>query len=368
MDEIKSADFGECELIINPSRFPQYVKILRKIVKRTNFAGIVESKSREHFLTCVRDFIAGERRYLLVWGGDGTAHDTINTILEPSCRKKVDEAGKAVGFLRGGSGNGIQDSYEVPFSLKKQLRGYAESTQNGWVEPVDLLGIEQENGFEYGQLVGVGFDVDVLQRRNRNAIQHGKRQGHPRPGLLNYAAAAAETFFSGRFDDEEYRIDLYRGKYSYRGYRVNAEFPFDHLRRETPIPMVEIGTRPYYGRLFKVCPDVVCNDGKLDLYLFNFLDRFSIVKNGYLLWTGDHGKINKKLIKKGKPVIERYEVSECTLSKATPFAFHIDGELRNTPFSPERGRYELTIKVHPRALNFLVPGSFYRKFHPDFSN
>lgn len=366
MDRIKSADFGNCELIINPSRFPQYAKILRKIVKRSNFAKIVESRSREHFIESVREFSRSPHTYLLVWGGDGTAHDTINTLLADAPEKKL--AKKAVGFLRGGSGNGIQDSYEVPFSLKKQLWAYAESTQNGWVEAVDLLGIEHENYTEFGQLIGVGFDVRVLNYRNTLKKMTGRHSGHPRPGIMNYIKAAMHAFFAPLFTDEEFKIDLYRGKYAYRGYRVNAEFPFDHLRRSTPIPMAEIGTRPYYGRLFKVCPDVVCNDGKLDLYLFNFLDRFSIIKNLLLLWRGDHGKINKKLIRHGKPVIERYEVSECVLSKKQAFPYHIDGELRQIAAPEDGSDPELRVKVYPKAIRFIVPGTFYRKFHPDFTN
>jgi len=368
VDRIKDVDFGNCELIINPSRFPQYVKILRKITKRSNFARIVESTSREHFIKCVRDFGSSARPYLLVWGGDGTAHDTINTLLEPRIREKSTGGAKAVGFLRGGSGNGIQDSYEVPFSLKKQLRAYAESTLNNWIEPVDLLGIDHDNNREFGQLFGIGFDVKVLERRNRRAATRGGTLAAPRPGILNYAAASVATFFTYPLDTPWFRLELTHGKYSYHGYRVNAEFPFEHLTRETPVPMLEIGTRPYYGRLFKVCPDVVCNDGKIDLYLFNFLDRFSILKNSYLLWTGDHGKINKKLIKKGKPVIERYEISKCTLSRNIPFSYHIDGELRSAPLNHATGRHELTLSVYPRSLNFLVPGTFYRKFHPDFSD
>src|SRR6056297_1874559 len=95
MDQMKGADFGNCELIINPSRFPQYVKSLRKITTRSNFARIVESRSRAHFIDCVRDFGKSQRKYLLVWGGDGTAHDTINTLLEPSLREKNTNGAKA---------------------------------------------------------------------------------------------------------------------------------------------------------------------------------------------------------------------------------------------------------------------------------
>ncbi|MFO7850153.1 MAG: diacylglycerol kinase family protein [Spirochaetia bacterium] len=362
MKRITDQDFDRCELIINPSRFPQYVKLLRRALKHTNFAKIVESRSREHFLYCIREFLDGEKPYLLVWGGDGTAHDTINALVKYASDESLGR--KAVGFMRGGSGNGIQDSYEVPLFLKKQLISYAESMRNDWVEGVDLLSTDDGEIVEYGQLLGVGFDVKVLNLRNRRVKQSGKFNGMPKPGLLNYLSSALNTFFKEPLGDREFNIDLIEGRYSFRGFRVNAEFPFTHLRRTTQIPMLEVGTRPYYGSLFKVCPDVVCNDGKLDLYLFNFLDRPTIIKNALLLWKGEHGKINKKLIRRGKPIIERYEISECVISSEYPFLYHIDGELRE---APKRETYEVKIGVNQKAIRFLVPGTFYRKFHPDFS-
>lgn len=372
MNPITDGNFTDCDLLINPSRYPQYARLLGKVLKRSSFARIVESESREHFLECVREFRGSGRRHLLIWGGDGTAHDTINVMQE-------EPSDKAVGFLRGGSGNGIQDSYEVPFGLKGQLAAYAESVRSGYVEAVDLLAVSPLGGagavsgaggeeVEYGQLVGMGIDARVLEKRNARVWKRGARAGSPKSGLFNYIQAAVSVFIEG-FPVEPFSIELIDGKYAFRGYRVNAEFPFDSLTRRTSVPMLEIGTRPYYGKLFKVCPDVVCNDGKLDLYLFNFLDRASIGRNVFLLWRGEHGKINKKLIRKGKPVIERYEVSAVVLRSERPFSYHIDGELRSAPpdRSPGGGGYAVRVSVVPESIRFLVPGTFYRKFHPDFS-
>jgi diacylglycerol kinase family enzyme len=371
--------FTNCDLLINPSRYPQHAKMLKRILKRSNFSRVVTSESRQHFIDCVKDFRKSDRQYLLVWGGDGTAHDTINTLMDdisgPACGKAQRE-GQAIAFLRGGSGNGIQDSYEVPFRLKNQLSAYAESVENNYVERVDLLAVspvgnEPENEksfFEYGQLVGLGFDARVLQKRNSRVWMHGSRAGNPRSGLDNYIQAALAVFKEG-FTENAFSLELIEGKYAFRGYRVNAEFPFETLERHCHVPMLEIGTRPYYGKLFKVCPDVVCNDGKIDIYLFNFTDRLSIAKNTALLWRGEHGKINKKLIKKGKPVIERYEVSGIVVRSEKPFSYHIDGELRSAAPDGSRGGkgYALRVDVCPKSMRFLVPGTFYRKFHPDFS-
>ncbi|MFW6363360.1 MAG: diacylglycerol/lipid kinase family protein, partial [Spirochaeta sp.] len=347
-----------------------------RILKRSGFARVIESRSRTHFLECVQRFYESDLPYLLVWGGDGTAHDAINTLV------KAEAAGnggavkqkKAVGFLRGGSGNGIQDSYEVPFSLKGQLSAYAESVTRNYVEEVDLFAVTElssrKNGDvkppEYGQLTGLGFDAQVLRRRNSKTCRRGTHAGNPRPGLLNYVRAGLETFFDD-LPEQQFTLELMDGKYAFRGYRVNAEFPFDLLNRTTRVSMLEVGTRPYYGKLFKVCPDVVCNDGYLDLYLYNFRDKASAAKNAILLWQGNHAKINKKLIKKGRPVIERYEIRSVHIRSREAFDYHIDGELK-TAAEDGSGGFGLKIEVCPKAIRFLVPGTFYRKFHPDFTD
>ena len=46
-----------------------------------------------------------------------------------------------------------------------------------------------------------------------------------------------------------------------------------------------------------------------------------------------------------------------------PFDYHIDGELVRTTDAVD-GLYTVGIKVIPQQISFLVPGAFYRKFHP----
>jgi diacylglycerol kinase family enzyme len=362
-EKIKNA-FYSCAFIINPSRFPEYAKILKKILKRTHVPLVAESTSKEHFVELVREFCRSDYRHLLVWGGDGTAHDAINTFTEemgedPTIRKE-----KAIGFLRGGSGNGIQDSYEVPVGIRKQVETYAESMNNNYVVDVDLLETSHGGERSYCQLVGVGFDASVLRKRAGKTYRFGKKKGLIRTGMVNYLSAGLSTFF---LDLQSLRHDitlkLQNGKYAFKGTRVNAELPFTYLERTVNPVELEVGSRPYYGRLFKICPDVVCNDGYLDVYIYNFENKRSILANTFWLWNGRHDKINKKFARDGKPLIERYEVSSLDICSENPFDYHIDGDLVRTTVA-EDGMYMVHIRVIPRQLTFLVPASFYRKFHP----
>jgi diacylglycerol kinase family enzyme len=265
-----------------------------------------------------------------------------------------------VGFLRGGTGNGIQDSYSVPYGLARQIRAYARSISRDRTIQVDLLRVEEGHSRRYGQLVGLGFDARVLGYRERAA--GGRRRS---TGFAGYAAAGLRAFASGHFNRRSaFRISLSDGKYAYRGPRINAEYSFDHLLRTTNAPMIEVGTRPYYGKLFKVCPDVVCNDGNLDLYVFDIRSRLAIATNMSVLWRGKHDVINRRLIARHQGMIERYEVRQVEVESAAPFAYHVDGELRTAETDAVGGTARVSVSVIPEALRFLVPERFYRLFHP----
>jgi len=338
--------------LINPTRHPSSVKILKKILKKETTAEVIETRSREQLSEEVVRFCRGAKKYLVIWGGDGTVHNAINAMMiEPP-------DGKALGFLRGGTGNGIQDSYEIPWLINKQIETYINSAANDYYEPVDLLKIETETETFYGQLFGIGIDAEILRvRKERHSDETNTIIA---PGMRYYFSSGLRVLKNFDFRNMmEKEIAFSRGKFAMRGARINAEYLFDGHVRKTKSPLIEVGTRPYYGKRFKICPDVVCNDGKMDAYLFQFNNLFTVVKNVISIWNGWHDRINRHLVKAGNPLIERYEVESACIKAAKPFYFHVDGELYHTG-----EKSEIRISIMPRALNFLVPEHFYRKFHP----
>jgi len=343
-------------LVINPIRYPGYIRILKRLAKRRNIPKIVETRDREHFAQSVQEFCRGPYRYLLVWGGDGTAHLAINAMMKADC-----DSDKAVGFLRGGSGNGIQDSYSVPYGISRQVDTFARSIARDRTVSVDLLRVEDGNETRFGQLVGLGFDAQVLALRER-----ADRRRRRSTGLAGYLRAGLSVFFGPVFAERgPVHLTLSNGKYAYRGPRINAEYSFEHLSRTTHAPMIELGTRPFYGKLFKVCPDVVCNDGNLDLYVFDIRGKEAIAMNISVLWRGKHDVLNRRLIARRQGMIERYEVKRVDIDGQAGFEYHVDGELLRAAPAPETsGRAGVSVSVVPGALRFLVPERFYRLFHP----
>ena len=341
-----------CTFLINPTRHPSSAKVLKKILKRKTDATIVESTSKESLKDEVARFCSSSSRYLVIWGGDGTVHEAINSMM------KNHASSKALGFLRGGTGNGIQDSYEIPHRLSKQISTYTRSVQNDYVEKVDLLKIDIGGRIVYGQLLGIGYDVEVL--KIRKLLYFKDIYNSVQPGIRYYILSALKLFRKFDFHSiPETELRLKKGKYALKGIKINAEYPFRSLIRRTQSIIIEIGTRPYYGRLFRICPDVVCNDGNMDAYLYQLNDHLTVLTNLLSIWKGWHHRINAKLAKKKKPLIERYEIKEAVIKTGKNTDFHIDGELFNTGDSDK-----IKVSIVPGAIDFLVPESFYQKFHP----
>ncbi len=330
------------------------MRALKKILKKRTSAEIVETSSREELRNEVVKFCKGPGENLVVWGGDGTVHDAINAMMIHPPQ------GKALGFLRGGSGNGIQDSYEIPWRISHQIETYTKSAENRFYEAVDLLKIETGQKTLYGQLIGIGVDADVLRIRKEQFVSAADNA--TAAGIRFYIGAGLKVLRTFDFRRVESKtITFKNGKYAMKGDRINAEYPFKSLVRSTKSTLIEIGTRPYYGKRFKICPDVVCNDGKMDAYLFQFANHFSVIRNIFSIWNGWHDRVNRHLIKAGSPLIERYEVESTVIRMEKPFSFHVDGELYHT--GPDA---EIRISIMPQVVNFLVPEHFYRKFHPFF--
>ncbi len=342
----------KCTFLINPTRHPSSIRVLKKLLKRKTSANIVEASSRNNLKDEVKKFCESDSKYIVIWGGDGTVHEAVNSMMENP------HYGKSLGFLRGGTGNGIQDSYEIPVILSRQIDSYIKSVTHNYLEPVDLLKISVGKKVIYGQLIGLGVDVQVL--KIRKMFYFREKLNIIKPGVKTYLLAGMKLY--REFDFSKVRetvITFKKGKYALKGIKINAEYPFRTLTRKTRSAMIEVGTRPYYGKLFRICPDVVCNDGNMDAYLFQFTNHMSVVVNFISLWNGWHNRINGRLVKNRKPLIERYEVKELVIETGRNADFHVDGELYNTGESDK-----IHISIIPKAVDFLVPGSFYHKFHP----
>jgi diacylglycerol kinase family enzyme len=330
------------------------------MLRRIEAPQVVVSRDEFDFVQSVRDFARNEEAHLLIFGGDGTIHRALNEVV-PIRMKHIDTPAKSIGFFRGGSGNGYHDSYGIPRTLRKQLRTFAESMRCGCLLPVDVMEIRYDSLIRYGQLFGTGFDADVLKRRNAWLVDIGTRR-KPMPGLLNYVRAALITFR---------RLEISRTKN--RGEQpcegeesgdirldVRREKPASEQSLQSHAPMIEIGKRPYYGNRFKVCPGADPSSGPMELILFDFKTKRSVLLHLFPLWMGWHGLINRVRGNGKEFPISHYRADSCEIRAERSLDFHVDGELITRLPGPAED-HTIRIRMRKSAVTFLVPKEYIRQ-------
>jgi diacylglycerol kinase (ATP) len=325
--------------VVNPTRSPRKARRLTRLLNAAGAPAPVWAASKAEFRSAVRSFPGSAARYLIVFGGDGTVSEALNVLLEGGSPAGL-LRGKAVGFLRGGSGHGYHDSYGVPVRLRRQVAAVERSVERAQTLAVDVLKADIGGRTMFGQLVGLGFDAAVLARM--------RERSKPLRGLLGYVRA-----FIGAFCAMGRPIDAKRSPLVLRlegsggadeSVRGGPVLPAGRL--ESRAPMIEIGKRPFYGNRFKVCPGAVPDDGRMDVVLFNFETRSSVLLCLIPLWMGWHRMLGGR-----RRLVEHLGAGRVRISSDEPLAIHVDGELP----PPDAAARFLTVSVLPAAVNFLVP-------------
>ena len=102
-DRAKNA-FYSCTFVINPTRFPEYAKILKKVLKRIDVPQVIESTSKEHFIDSVREFCRRHgvppRITRLLCGERKIAHDVQRLLLRRRQKKIVPKNSEMYRWLK----------------------------------------------------------------------------------------------------------------------------------------------------------------------------------------------------------------------------------------------------------------------------
>jgi diacylglycerol kinase family enzyme len=342
--------FRSCMLLINPVRNPHRAKRVKRALQESGFTQIVMSRSREHFIDSVSVFLKSGFRYLVVWGGDGSIHDAVNTMMrEGYSRMRNDD--KVLGFLRGGSGNGYHDSYGVPHGLGRQIRFLEQGMSKRSVLAVDLLKIDNREKPIYGQLAGFGFDAAAAKRR-KSVIEGQKEKGRIYWGLFQYFRSAVGAVIHDFSSVKRVYTVEFTGGNPIPGLLMNEEHSRLYSQKYTlNLMMIEIGKRQYYGNRFRICPHAVCNDGKLWVYFFFVSRRMPVIRHLFSLWKGNYCQINKKIGTGRSLFVGGYAVDTLRITPAVPLPFHVDGEVYG---EEEKEASGFRISVVPEAVSFLA--------------
>lgn len=189
----------------------------------------------------------GEFAHLIAMGGDGTLHEVLNGI--------QDTENCTLGLIPLGSGNDFAEAAKISNDIKTAAETIA------FRAPTCIDYIELESGLKSINAVGMGIDVDVLQR-----AYAGKAKGK-------------NKYFKAFLKSLRY----------YKATSFKASWDGGDEREYTGI-IACLGNGRQIGGGIKLFPDAEIDDGYIDLLLVDYLSRFRTLI-AFLKLTS--GKVNK---------------------------------------------------------------------------
>ena len=201
-----------------------------------------------HAAELAREAVIAEYDVIVAVGGDGTANEVINGLMEA---KQAGRHSSAMGVLSVGRGNDFAHAVGVPYDLELACQALAEDHRR-MIDVGRVAGGLYPQGRYFGNCVGVGFDAI-------GTIEAAKlpRLG----GFLSYFVAVLKTIF------------LY-----YKAPLTTIEYDGQTLTQPSLLISIMNGRR--LGGGFMMAPDAEPDDGLFDLCIAGQVSRarmFSLI-------------------------------------------------------------------------------------------
>lgn len=200
-----------------------------------------------HAAELARQAATSEYDIVVAAGGDGTANEVINGLMQAKQDGATANKSVAMGVLCVGNGNDFAFGADIPLDPEAGCRALAQGRRRqidvGWV-----AGGLYPQGRHFGNGVGIGFDAVVGFEALKMKRLHG---------FVSYLVAALKTIF------------LY-----YQAPRVRIEY--DDQVIVQPSLMVSIMNGRRMGGGFMMAPQAQSDDGLLDLCIAHQVSRVRI--------------------------------------------------------------------------------------------
>ncbi|MBN2045802.1 MAG: diacylglycerol kinase family lipid kinase [Anaerolineales bacterium] len=253
---------------------------------------------------------AAEEGYEIVVaiGGDGTAHEVINGLMEVPAEKRP-----IFGVIPLGSGN----DFCANVGNTKDPDKVAKAILAGYTKTVDIASVEDESGrMEYwGNTINIGFggSVTIFFRTVRFL------RGFPR-----YILTVLKVIFSN------YIV-------------MKNKIKMDGKEFETETIMIALNNGPREGGGFHTGPKAIMDDGELDITIVEKVSRLKMLMLLIPFMNGTQEKDRAVSM-------DRFKKIEIESDK--PMYLHADGEL----FAGlNHDVHYLKVEVLPQALEVIVP-------------
>ncbi len=257
-----------------------------------------------HFFEIGKEAAAEGYRRIISIGGDGTPFEIINGLYSRGKPKQPIQ----LGMIPAGTGNSF-------------LRDFGDASRERWVDavingkprPVDLVEFQYfKDGKEvkqyYLNILGIGLIADILKLTNERLKFLG---------AFGYSLAVLIRLF--------------------KGMNNRLTVTVDGSRRELTNSALVISNSKYTGGEMKIAPTADTGDGKVDIVIFNRVNRREIVDIFRKVFNGSHIEHPKVAVLGGSEIEITAEPNQLLMA---------DGELL--------GETPVKLKVLPGELSLLV--------------
>jgi YegS/Rv2252/BmrU family lipid kinase len=229
-------------------------------------------------------------------GGDGTIHAVASGLIGTTT---------TLGIIAMGTMNNLAHSLSIPDTIE----GACAVIAKGETKKIDIGNI---NNHVFLEVAGIGLEA-VLFPAAEEIKSYGLRSTIR--GIIN----GLQSLFSFQPASIKVSFDGHRSR-SYRALQVT------------------VCNSPYYGVHLQVAPNILMDDGLLDIIIYKNFSKLEFIRHGISITRG------KRIL---EPKITRRKVKTLRITADYPVAIHADGVVH--------GHTPAFISVTPGALSVRVP-------------
>jgi len=252
---------------------------------------------------------AAEEGYdmVIAMGGDGTAHEVMNGLMQVPAEKRP-----VMAVVPIGSGNDF--AYSIGMT-QKSSHALAHALSSDNIQPVDIGLMTDEHGRQeyFDNTLGIGFDAVVTIRSHKLPIVKG---------FLMYLTAVIQTIILNH-NPMTMRIETEAGTW------------------EDKLLMLTLCNGPREGGGFMLAPDAKNNDGKMETVAVTKVSPGTMFRLVPEFMKGTHMRF--KQVRMG-------EFKKLTLTSDLPLYIHADGEVF-TSFGSNLKK--VSFEILPQALRVV---------------
>lgn len=289
--------------VVNPNAgvhrnsYKEIRELAERTFDRSHQVEIIPTKGAGDATQIARHFAQDRFDIVAAVGGDGTANETAQGLVQ------TDTAFTVIPY---GSGNGLARGLSIPLDRRRAVKMILNRHYK-MIDAGEVIDGEQRRMF-FG-FAGIGFDALIGKRFNE---QKGRR------GLTSYIRLALDSYH--RYEPVPVRI-------CFNEQEIYAK-PF----------ILAIANTREYGNSAKIAPMAIPDDGLFEVCILQNITFLKGLLNGWRLFAGSIHKI---------PEMSIYRSRHIEIIPEGKLIYHLDGE----PYETEN---KLTFKVLPKFMKVIV--------------